>query len=71
MHTVLKTGTSSGIGEAAANALLADGWNVVATAPRAIRLGKPAGTSLQPSSPDASIPCIHVGSKPLAPAHGE
>jgi NAD(P)-dependent dehydrogenase (short-subunit alcohol dehydrogenase family) len=30
--TVLITGTSSGIGEAAATAFLADGWNVVATA---------------------------------------
>jgi NAD(P)-dependent dehydrogenase (short-subunit alcohol dehydrogenase family) len=30
--TVLLTGTSSGIGEAAAKAFLADGWNVVATA---------------------------------------
>ncbi|WP_213773892.1 SDR family oxidoreductase [Bradyrhizobium sp. dw_78] len=30
--TVLVTGTSSGIGEAAVRAFLADGWNVVATA---------------------------------------
>jgi len=33
--TVLLTGTSSGIGEAAAWAFLEDGWNVVATARRA------------------------------------
>ncbi len=32
MQTVLITGTSSGIGEAAVKAFLADGWNVVATA---------------------------------------
>ncbi len=39
--TVLLTGTSSGIGEAAAKAFLADGWNVVATArdPAAILRG--------------------------------
>lgn len=31
-RTVLLTGTSSGVGEAAVNAFLADGWNVIATA---------------------------------------
>ncbi len=62
MKTAIVTGASSGIGEAAAQRLGADGWKLLLVARRADRLEKLAG-----SLPDASFLALDL-TEPDAPA---